>query len=75
MPLAPAALRKVTIGVVVGSVALLVGYDVAVYALGGSEATISDVVTSASFAAPIIPFALGVLVGHWLWTGKPTEGK
>lgn len=70
MPLAPSTLRRVTIGVVVASVAVLVGYDVAVYALGGSEATISDVVLSASHAAPAIAFGAGFLCGHLFWSQK-----
>lgn len=37
------------------------------WAIRDSDATVSATITRWSRAAPLLPFALGVLVGHWLW--------
>lgn len=42
-------------------------FDAVMYWRGGWEATISYLALSKSRRYPIIPFALGVLVGHLFW--------
>lgn len=63
--------RALTVGVAVVSVAALVIYDVVIIAIGGTAASISDVVTTAAFEHPALPFAVGFLAGHWFFGGKP----
>lgn len=69
------ATRKATIGVVLCSVAALIGYDAWAFATAGEAATISDVVTSAMYSSPRAAFIIGFFVGgltdHWFVTGKP----
>jgi hypothetical protein len=49
-------------------VAALVGlYDLTVYLTHGHEATVSAVILTTSRRYPILPFMLGVLIGHLLW--------
>ena len=51
-------------------------FDAIMYCRGGWQATISYLVLTRSGRYRIIPFALGVLVGHWLWPQpEPREGK
>lgn len=44
-------------------------YAALVAAYGKTGDTISEHVTRWSKLAPMLPFALGVLIGHWLWHG------
>lgn len=62
---------RVTAGVCIAAVALLVAYDGAAAFFGGQDATISLVITNAS-RWPIIPFAFGVLMGHLFAQNRPS---
>jgi hypothetical protein len=42
-------------------------YDIAAAMLGGREATISYDVLNAAQAHPVIPLAVGVILGHLFW--------
>jgi hypothetical protein len=44
----------------------LIGYDIYV-AVKQPNATISAVIKEVALKAPMIPFAFGVLVGHFFW--------
>ena len=67
--------RKATsIGLAV-LIALVVIYDIAAFAQGGVEATISRVVLGASVGNPILPFAFGIVCGHLFWPQPTPETK
>ena len=51
--------------VMIGSTVALVAFDIVVAVTG--KPTISQKVRSYAGKYPMIPFALGVLIGHWLW--------
>ena len=56
--------QSITVAVVIGATVALIAYDVLADAEGGVSATISRVLRAAAMEYPIIPFALGVLIGH-----------
>jgi hypothetical protein len=58
--------RAVTISLLVAVVAALVGWDIYV-AVVETPATISVVVLGWAGEHPVLPFALGVIMGHLLW--------
>lgn len=54
---------------VLGATACLLGlYDVWVKVRGGDKATISKVLLNFAKRYPIVPLALGVILGHIFWT-------
>jgi hypothetical protein len=57
----------------IGSVLAVVLYDIVAVLLGGVEATISRQVYYASVSWPILPVAVGVLIGHLFWPQKIPE--
>lgn len=56
--------QKITAWVIFVATVVLLGYDVYAYVNGGVGSTISWVIYSQSKNYPIIPFALGLLMGH-----------
>jgi hypothetical protein len=62
-------LLPVTTVLVLIVVALLIAYDIFAVWKGKPGSTISEVIRSVGYGHPMIPFALGVLIGHWFWTG------
>lgn len=46
---------------------LLAGYDLYAFRKEGHGHTISEVLTTWSLRHPLVPFALGVLMGHFFW--------
>jgi hypothetical protein len=58
---------QLTAWVVLACALLLGTYAAAAAAWGLPGATVSESITRWSKQHPMIPFALGVLVGHWLW--------
>lgn len=58
----------VTMTVVFGVTAALIAYDV--WAAFTPGATISEVMLVLAHNHPIIPFALGVLMGHFFWSQR-----
>jgi len=52
-------------------VALLVIWDIGAVIAGGYQATISAVVLVWAKRWPIVPFGLGVVIGHILWLNAP----
>jgi hypothetical protein len=67
------ALEKLTIGVIAVATALLGIYDIVVAAISGKRATISWAISSLSMRFPIIPFAFGVLMGHFFAQDNPVS--
>lgn len=61
---------RLTQMIMVTTVVLLVLYDVVARVFGGNDATISYQLMEASKKWPIIPAAIGLLVGHWFWQIK-----
>lgn len=59
------SIRNITISVIVATAAIIIGYDIWAVLRGGVEATISSVIFNASLRFPLIPFAFGVLAGHF----------
>ena len=55
-----------TIAILIITAVLLIGYGTWA-AVTKKQATISSIITKYSFKYPIIPFVMGVLIGHWLW--------
>lgn len=53
--------------IILGATALLIAYDVYVAVNDTRGDTISELVTKHSLKRPIIPFAFGVIIGHWFW--------
>ncbi len=62
--------RRVTIGILVATALLLIAWDVYAYLAAGSEATISRVTLGFARQHPVLPFAVGVLMGHLFWPQK-----
>lgn len=58
--------RRVMIIIVV-LVASLIGWDIYLATDENEENTISNLIQEAAHDHPMISFALGVLIGHWLW--------
>jgi len=60
--------KNITVAVCIAATVALIAYDVLANAQGGVSATISRVLRAAAMEYPIIPFAVGVLVGHLFWS-------
>ena len=56
-----------TFAVIVGALVVLIAYDVYAAVRQAPGQTISEVIWHASLKRPVIPFAAGVLCGHWFW--------
>ena len=66
--------RKITIWFILSSVAVIVLYDIYAVYVGGLKATISWIIYEEAHNQPMIPFAFGVLMGHFFWQmKKPKE--
>ena len=59
--------RLWTIGILVGVTLLLIVWDVYAATNKAGDDTISEVVLGFARRHPVIPFLLGVLMGHLLW--------
>jgi hypothetical protein len=59
--------RRLTIGVLLGCVLVLVAWDIYVYIEPTPGDTISETLFRWAGRHPIVPFAVGVLSGHWFW--------
>jgi hypothetical protein len=58
---------------IVGCVSAIILWDVYLASDDVKENTISHVVQDVAHKAPMIPFSLGVLIGHWLWDSGDEE--
>jgi hypothetical protein len=59
-------IRKYSTRIILIVTFLLIGWDVFAYIVG-KNATFSVIMTDWSFYSPWIPFAWGVLIGHWFF--------
>lgn len=57
-----------TAAVIVFTIFALITYDIIAVVRGGFENTISWLIFSSAKLYPIIPFAAGVLCGHFFWS-------
>lgn len=62
---------RVTRIVLTVAIVALAAWATVAAVLGGPGDTISEYVRDYASAYPIIPFAGGVLVGHWWWSMGP----
>ena len=58
---------KITIGILIAFIALLIAWDIWVYLEPTPGDTISEVTLRFAQRHPVLPAAIGVLVGHLLW--------
>lgn len=59
--------KWITIGVLLGCVTILVGWDIYVAINPPDGDTISEVLFQWAGDHPVVPFVIGVLCGHWFW--------
>jgi len=64
--------KIITISVLLGTVVLLIGWDIYVYFVGENVDMITAVVWNTSRDHPIVPFMVGVVMGHLFW-GKEKD--
>lgn len=60
-------IQKWTVGIIVGVIVLLIGWDCYAVWRAGEEATISAIIQHAAHQWPIIGAAGGLLIGHFFW--------
>lgn len=65
--------RKITIGIILGVTAILIGWDIFVAVNPPQGDTISEIIQEFATKHPVIPFAFGVLMGHFFWPVKPIK--
>jgi uncharacterized membrane protein len=60
--------KLITTIIMVATVVGLIGWDIYVAATPIRGDTISEIIRQAAYKHPMIPFTLGVLIGHWFWS-------
>lgn len=65
--------RKVTIVVMLVCIVGLILWDMYAAAFGGTGATISEITLGTALRHPVIPFGVGVIIGHLFWPQKKVE--
>jgi len=66
-------MKLITIALLFGFAALLIGWDLYVYMAGNEVDMISGVVWETSSKHPVLPFSIGFIMGHLFW-GKGEVG-
>ncbi len=56
-----------TIIILLGTAVLLIGWDIYVYFAGDKVDLITSVIWSTSRNHPVVPFMVGVVMGHLFW--------
>jgi hypothetical protein len=59
--------QKITIAILLACAALLIGWDIYVAANPTPGDTISEITLAFAQKHPVLPFALGVIMGHLFW--------
>lgn len=67
--------KKITIWLMLGAAATLIGWDVVVAANKEKGDTISEILIKTARKHPVISFAWGVLSGHLFWPQKVRNGN
>ena len=57
--------------IVILSVLFIIIFDIIIYKMRGVESTVSRIVLYWAKEYPIIPFAVGVVIGHLFWAQTP----
>jgi hypothetical protein len=65
--------RKITIAFIVACTFLIIAYDIYAVLAGGIDGTVSAVIFDYSREYPIIPFAFGIMAGHFFFDVYPRE--
>lgn len=65
--------RSATKLVIVVTIALLIAWDIFVAAEPQDGDTISELVLGFALKHPVIPFAFGVLMGHFFWPQEKSK--
>ncbi len=66
-------IKQGTILFIVVAIFLIIGWDIYAMIYGGHEATISSVLVTSAYELPVIPFALGFVMGHLFWRMKSNK--
>ena len=66
-------MKKITLIIMIICAIFLVVYDVIAIMKGGTEASISSIIITASYQMPLIPFTFGILCGHFFWRMRTNE--
>lgn len=66
--------KKITIGLMLGTSATLIGWDVVVAANKDKGDTISEILIKTARKHPVISFAWGFLSGHLFWAQRVKNG-
>jgi membrane protein insertase Oxa1/YidC/SpoIIIJ len=66
-------MKKITQIIMVVTTVLILIYDAIAYVKGGGEATISSIIIVTSHENPLLPFLMGVLMGHFFWRLSPNK--
>lgn len=66
-------IKKVTKIFIAIMIAIIAVFDVYVFTVGGTEATISWTMFEWSHDYPVFTFAMGFVMGHLFWQMKPNE--
>lgn len=69
------ATKKTTIGVIVGTIVGLAGWDVVVATNKEKGDTISEILLKASKGTPMVGVAWGILTGHLFWPQAKTPSS
>lgn len=59
--------KAITVSILLGVAALLIGWDIYVYFAGDRVDLITSVVWNTSREHPVVPFLVGVVMGHLFW--------
>lgn len=61
-------MKTITTIIMLAAIFILIGWDIFVAARPPEGDTISEIIRQSAFRHPIIPFAFGVLIGHFFWS-------
>lgn len=65
--------KLITISILLGVASLLIGWDIYVYFAGENSDMITAVIWKTSTSHPVVPFLVGVVMGHLFWGRGPDE--
>lgn len=65
--------KIITISILLSVAALLIGWDIYVYFAGENAGMITVVVWKTSRDHPVVPFLVGVVMGHLFWGRGPDD--
>ena len=60
-------MRNITKYVTAGLIVAILIYDVVAIQIGGTEASVSQIIIEWSYSVPAFTFAIGFIMGHLFW--------